>query len=78
MNLQKQLFADVLQNLAFLKLSHISQENMCWSLFQTCNFIKKRLHRRYFPMKFAKFLRALFLENSSSGCYVFTPNLPVT
>ena len=27
---------------------------------QACNFIKKRLQYRYFPMKFAKFLRTPF------------------
>ena len=27
---------------------------------QTCNFIKKRLQRSCFPVKFAKFLRTLF------------------
>ena len=28
---------------------------------QTCNFIKKRIQDRYFPLKFAKFLRTAFL-----------------
>ena len=28
---------------------------------QACNFIKKRLQHRRFPMKFTKFLRTLFL-----------------
>ena len=39
----------------------------CWSLFliklqvlKTCNFIKKRLQHRCFPVKFAKFLRTPF------------------
>ena len=27
---------------------------------QACNFIKKRLQQRYFPLKFAKFLKAPF------------------
>ena len=28
-----------------------------------CNFIKKRLQRKCFPMKYEKFLRAVFLQN---------------
>ena len=32
-------------------------------LFLACNFIKKRLQHRCFPVKFAKFLRALILQN---------------
>ena len=30
--------------------------------FQTCNFIKKRFRYRFFPVKFAKFLRTSFLR----------------
>ena len=30
---------------------------------QVCNFIKKRLQHRYFPVKFAKFLRTPILKN---------------
>ena len=33
---------------------------------QACNFIKKRLQHRCFPMKFIKFFRALFLQNIST------------
>ena len=42
-------------------------QNRC----QACNFIKKRLQHRCFPMKFEKFLRApLFTEHLySSGCF---------
>ena len=44
-------------------------QNRC----QPCNFIKKRLQHRCFPMKFTKFLRTPFLQNTStlvaaSGC----------
>ena len=39
----------------------------CWSLFltklQTCYFMKRRLHHRYFPMDIAKFLRTPILKN---------------
>ena len=40
----------------FLK---ISQKDTCVGV-SPCNFIKKRLHRRCFPMKFAKLLRTPF------------------
>ena len=32
---------------------------------QTCNFIKKRVRHRCFPVNFAKFLRTSFLQNTS-------------
>ena len=32
---------------------------------QLCSFIKKRLQHRFFPLKFAKFLRTLILKNIS-------------
>ena len=41
---------------------------LCQSLFfvpETCNFIKKRLWHRSFPVNFAKFLRTPFLQNTS-------------
>ena len=51
----------------FLKNSQISQENNCVEVFfdkvtgpQGCNFIKKRLQHRCFPVKFAKYLRTPF------------------
>ena len=34
---------------------------------QTGNFIKRRLQRKCFPVKFAKFLKSPFLQNSSGG-----------
>ena len=37
-------------------------QNRC----QACNFIKKRLQHRCFPMKFTKSLRAPFLQNTSA------------
>ena len=36
---------------------------------QVCNFIKKRLQHWCFSMKFAKSLRASFLQNTSGGCF---------
>ena len=36
---------------------------------KACNFIKKRLWRRCFPVNFAKFIRTPFLQNTSGGCF---------
>ena len=36
---------------------------------QTCNFVKKRFRHRFFPVKFAKFLRIPFLRSISGGCF---------
>ena len=53
-----------------------TEKQLWWSLFfnkvadlQACNFIKKRLQRKCFPVKFAKFLRTPFLQNTCGGCY---------
>ena len=57
-------------------LLNISQS---WSFFlikllafivQACNFIEKRLQHRYFSLKFAKSLRASFLQNTYGGCFL--------
>ena len=37
---------------------------------QVCKFIKKRLQHRYFPVKLARFSRALFLQNTSGGWFL--------
>ena len=37
-------------------------QNRC----QACNFIKKRLQYRYFPMKYKKIFRTSFLQNTSA------------
>ena len=42
----------------FFKILQNSQENTCP---KPCNFIKKRLQHRFFPVKFPKFLRTSFL-----------------
>ena len=54
----------------FLEISQNSQENTCTRVsflikLQTCNFIKKRLWPRCFPVSFVKFLRTPFLQNTS-------------
>ena len=36
---------------------------------QACNFLKKRLQNRCFPVNIAKFLRAPFLQNTSGCCF---------
>ena len=36
---------------------------------KACNFIKKRLQHRCFPLKFAKFLKAPFLKNICDDCF---------
>ena len=47
----------------------ITGKHLCWSLFlpvwSPCNFIKKRLQRRCFPVNIANILRT-FLQNTSS------------
>ena len=48
----------------FKIIANFTGKHLCCSLLwydyssQKCNFIKKRLQRRLFPVKFAKFLRA--------------------
>ena len=36
---------------------------------EACNFIKKRLQSRFFPVKFAKFLRTPIFTDTSRGCF---------
>ena len=38
---------------------------------KACNFIKKRLQHRFFPLKFAEFLRTPFLQNICGGYFCF-------
>ena len=52
----------------FLKSLQISQETTCVGVFfnkvtgpQNCNFVKKRLHHRFFPENFLNYLRAPIL-----------------
>ena len=47
----------VLKNFA-----NFTGKHLCWSLLQTCNFIKKRLQHWCFPVKLAKFLRTSILK----------------
>ena len=43
----------------------------CYSKFvlKGCNFIKKRLQHRCFPVKFENFFNNTFLQNISGGCF---------
>ena len=50
------------------------EKHLCRSLFliklqTSCNSIKKKFQHKCFPVKFTKFLRIPFLQNSSSGCF---------
>ena len=56
------------KNKVFLEISKNLQENICARvsfLIKLQAFIKKGLWRSCFPMNVAKFLRTLFLQNSS-------------
>ena len=60
-----------LKNLVILTGKHL-----CWSLFfnknaglQSCNFLKKRLQHRCFPMNIAKFVRIPVMKNISRGLF---------
>ena len=54
-----------------------SQENTCARVsflkraLKACNFIKKRLWHRCFPVNFAKFLRTPFSQNTSGRLLLF-------
>ena len=59
----------------FIKLT---EKYLCRSLFfnkvadlSPATLLKKRLWHRCFPINFAKFLRTLFLWNTSGGCFCF-------
>ena len=60
----------------FLEISQNWQENNCARVsflikLHACQqlYYKMRLWRRCFPVNFAKFLRTLFLQNTSGGCF---------
>ena len=56
----------VLKNFA-----NFTGKHLCWSLLQTCNFVKKRLQHWCFPVKFAKFLRTFNLRNTCERLLLF-------
>ena len=59
---RKQSFANVLQISYFKTFAIFNGKHLCWSLFskvavlKTCNFIKKRLQHRCFPVNIVKVL----------------------
>ena len=65
----------------FLRISQYSQKTPVLESFfnkvagqKACNFIKKELQSRCFLVNVAKFLRATFLQNTSSGCFCILHN----
>ena len=60
----------VLKNFTIFTGKHLR-----WILFlitlqaQACNFVKKRLQRRCFPVNIGKFSRATFSQITSGGCF---------
>ena len=63
---QKQLFADILKKRCFWKLCKIYKKKPVVEP-ETCNFIKKRIQHRCFPVNFAKIFRTYF-RISSDDC----------
>ena len=64
---------DVLRNFAKFTGKHLCQ-GLFMSGPKACNFIKKRLWHRCFPVNFAKVLRTLFLQNTSRRLLLFRVN----
>ena len=55
---------------AFKNLATFTGKHLCWGVFfnenanlQSCDFIKKRLQHKCFPVNTAKFLRTRVLKN---------------
>ena len=42
---------------------------------QACNFIRERLQHRCFPVNIAKYLRTVFLWNTSGSCFLIKKQL---
>ena len=64
---------DVLKNFVIFTGKHLY-----WNLFlefQACNFIKKRLQHRCFPVKIAKFWRTYILKNICEWLLLTFPNV---
>ena len=70
LDMQKHSLADVPQSSSSKKFRNIHRKTPgLESQLQACNFIKKRLQQRSFPVKIAKFLRTAFSQNTFSGCF---------
>ena len=64
--------------IGFLKISQYSQESTCVG---ACDFIKKNLQHRYFPVKFASkickiFKNTDFLQNADGGFFCLEGQIP--
>ena len=62
---QEQPFAYFLQNRRSKNFANFAGNHLFWGLFlitMACNWIKKSHEHWCFPVKFAKFLRTLFLQ----------------
>ena len=73
--IQKKSFADVLQNRCPWKFCNVYRKHLCWSLFlinmqawRPVTFLKRDLNM-CFPVKFAKFLRTPYLQNTFGDCF---------
>ena len=70
-HLQKQSFADVLENKFFKSFAKVRGKRLCWSLFsknllaEGLQLHKKRLQHRCFPVKFANFKNTFFYRTLS-------------
>ena len=74
--IQKQSFADVLQNKCSLEFRNVDRNTAVLEpLFykvgalKACNFIKKKLQHRCFSVKFSKFSKTFFLQNTPGGYF---------
>ena len=66
---QKQPFVDVLQNRCSEKFCNVHRKTTVLDLQATCNFIKKRLQHRCFPVNIGEFLRTASIKNTSGDCF---------
>ena len=60
----------------FKNFANFTGKHLCWSFFlimvpRVCNFIKKRLQRKYFRVKVPNFLEHLFWRTSGNSCFCF-------
>ena len=60
----------------FRNLEKFTGKHLCWSIFfnkvavlRPTTLLKKRLWNRCFPVNFAKFLKAPFLQNTPDNCF---------
>ena len=67
----KNEFLKIVKNSQENSFARVSSSKQSWRL-QACNFIKKEIRRRYFPVNFTKFSRTLFSsETNGQQLYAF-------